>query len=410
LRFLRDDSVHVRLGITLLAYKSVKIMPERILVVDDDVDSLKLIGLMLQRNGYEVIAVNSGIQALGRAIGDRPDLIILDIMMPDMDGYEVCRRLRADPRTQGTPIIMFTAKTMIDDKVAGFEAGADDYLTKPTHPAELASRVRSILARSAAVKPVATLRGKVVGVLGVKGGVGATTVALNMAAARILAAENPIVADFRLGNGTMGISIGLGRAQGMANVLSKPIDQITNRLIEPELVAHPSGLRGLFSSTRVSESAIEYSRDSAAAVIRGLRSLTRLSFIDLGSSLNPLSYFLQRECDHIVLVIDPVYVTLMVAREIIQEIASTVADQQRVSIVVVNRAASSTTPSWREVEQVLGMEIRAVISLASELFNQALQANVPAVTFQPTAIASSQLIKLSEDISARMRTTGALSS
>ena len=179
---------------------------------------------------------------------------------------------------------------------------------------------------------------------------------------------------------------------------------------QPELVAHPSGLRGLFSSTRVSESAIEYSRDSAAAVIRGLRSLTRLSFIDLGSSLNPLSYFLQRECDHIVLVIDPVYVTLMVAREIIQEIASTVADQQRVSIVVVNRAASSTTPSWREVEQVLGMEIRAVISLASELFNQALQANVPAVTFQPTAIASSQLIKLSEDISARMRTTGALSS
>jgi DNA-binding response OmpR family regulator len=113
-------------------------MPERILVVDDDVDSLKLIGLMLQRNGYEVVAANSGTQAMNRAIADRPDLIILDIMMPDMDGYEVCRRLRGDARTKGIPIIMFTAKTLIDDKVAGFEAGADDYLTKPTHPAELA--------------------------------------------------------------------------------------------------------------------------------------------------------------------------------------------------------------------------------------------------------------------------------
>ncbi|HVU12446.1 MAG TPA: response regulator, partial [Phototrophicaceae bacterium] len=120
-------------------------MAEKILVVDDDIDSLKLIGLMLQRNGYEVIAANAGNQALTRAASDHPDLIILDIMMPDMNGYEVSRRLRRNPETQNIPIIMFTAKTLIDDKVAGFEAGADDYLTKPTHPAELASRVKAIL-------------------------------------------------------------------------------------------------------------------------------------------------------------------------------------------------------------------------------------------------------------------------
>ena len=120
-------------------------MAEKILVVDDDLDSLKLIGLMLQRNGYEVIAANAGSQALARALSDHPDLIILDVMMPDMNGYEVSRRLRKNPTTQNIPIIMFTAKTLIDDKVAGFEAGADDYLTKPTHPAELASRVKAIL-------------------------------------------------------------------------------------------------------------------------------------------------------------------------------------------------------------------------------------------------------------------------
>src|SRR5215207_5695946 len=123
-------------------------MAEKILVVDDDLDSLKLIGLMLQRNGYEVIAANAGNQALARATSDHPDLIILDVMMPDMNGYEVSRRLRKNPNTQNIPIIMFTAKTLIDDKVAGFEAGADDYLTKPTHPAELASRVKAILART----------------------------------------------------------------------------------------------------------------------------------------------------------------------------------------------------------------------------------------------------------------------
>jgi DNA-binding response OmpR family regulator len=97
-------------------------MAERILIVDDDLDSLKLIGLMLQRQGYEIIVANTGQQSLSKANSERPDLIILDVMMPDMDGYEVCRRLRHDSATQAIPIIMFTAKTMVDDKVAGFEA------------------------------------------------------------------------------------------------------------------------------------------------------------------------------------------------------------------------------------------------------------------------------------------------
>lgn len=384
-------------------------MPERILVVDDDVDSLKLIGLMLQRNGYEVVAANSGNQAMNRAIADRPDLIILDIMMPDMDGYEVCRRLRGDARTKGVPIIMFTAKTLIDDKVAGFEAGADDYLTKPTHPAELASRVRSILARSTVQRPAAAVKGKLIGVLGAKGGVGTTTLTLNLAAARVLSSDNPVVADFRLGSGTMGISIGLGRAQGMSNVLSKPVDQITPRLIESELVAHASGLRGLFSSLRVAESGIEWTREAGVAVLRSLRSIARLNYIDLGSGLTPHSYALQRECDQLILVIDPVYVTLMAAREIIQEVGSSLTDQQRLHVVVVSRAAGATPPAWRDVEQALGVEIRSVIALASELFTHAIQANAPAVMLQPTAIASSQIIKLSEDMALRVRATGALS-
>src|SRR5512135_732527 len=98
-------------------------MAEKILIVDDDIDSLKLIGLMLQRQGYEISAASSGAQAFNKAFAEHPDLIILDVMMPDMDGYEICRRLRANPATQAIPIIMFTAKTLIDDKVAGFEAG-----------------------------------------------------------------------------------------------------------------------------------------------------------------------------------------------------------------------------------------------------------------------------------------------
>jgi DNA-binding response OmpR family regulator len=123
-------------------------MAEKILIVDDDIDTLKLVGLMLQKQGFQIIAATDGIQGLAQADAEDPDLILLDVMMPEMDGYEVAKRLRANPKTANTPILMFTAKTQLDDKVTGFEAGADDYLTKPTHPTELTAHVKALLARS----------------------------------------------------------------------------------------------------------------------------------------------------------------------------------------------------------------------------------------------------------------------
>ena len=109
-------------------------MTEKILIIDDDLDTLRLVGLMLQKQGYTSVSANSGAQGLEMVEAEKPDLIILDVMMPGMDGYEVARRLRANEKFRDIPILMFTAKGQLDDKVAGFEAGVDDYLTKPTHP------------------------------------------------------------------------------------------------------------------------------------------------------------------------------------------------------------------------------------------------------------------------------------
>src|SRR5262245_33003831 len=123
-------------------------MSEKILIIDDDLDTLRLVGLMLQRQGYQISASTSGQQGLDKAFNEEPDLILLDVMMPDMDGYEVTRRLRQNPSTMETPILMFTAKSQMEDKVIGFEVGANDYLTKPTHPSELQARVKTLLARA----------------------------------------------------------------------------------------------------------------------------------------------------------------------------------------------------------------------------------------------------------------------
>ena len=124
-------------------------MAAKILIVDDDLQSLKVVGLMLQRRGYTIVAARGGEQGLAKAESDRPDLVLLDVMMPDINGLEVCRKLRSQPATRHIPIIMFTAKTLVGDKVEGFQAGADDYLTKPIHPDDLAAHVDAVLQRNA---------------------------------------------------------------------------------------------------------------------------------------------------------------------------------------------------------------------------------------------------------------------
>ena len=93
---------------------------KKILVVDDDLQTVKLVGLVLDRKGYEITAARRGEEALEKARNELPDLVILDVMMPDMNGYEVSRQLRADPETADLPILMFTAKSGVQDKVTGF--------------------------------------------------------------------------------------------------------------------------------------------------------------------------------------------------------------------------------------------------------------------------------------------------
>jgi DNA-binding response OmpR family regulator len=120
-------------------------MAKTILVVDDDLRTLKLVGLVLDQEGYNVVAAESGEEGLEKARTENPDLIVLDILMPGLTGYEVVQRVRADPQTARVPILMLTAKSGLDDQMTGYEVGADDYLTKPFHREELVSRVESVL-------------------------------------------------------------------------------------------------------------------------------------------------------------------------------------------------------------------------------------------------------------------------
>lgn len=380
-------------------------MAEKILIVDDDIDSLKLIGLMLQRHGYEVIAANSGNQAIQKATSEVPSLIILDVMMPDMDGYEVTRRLRTDNNTREIPIIMFTAKTLIDDKVKAFELGADDYLTKPTHPAELASRVKAILTRNSQ-KGAAGEGGQtnlVLGVMGVKGGIGTTTLAVNIAAAMLQENAEPIVADFCLGHGTLGLFLGHGQVSSMASLLSKAPTEINERTVENQLIAHQTGLRLLLSSSRPKEALLTYSPETVPAIVHALQQMSNTVILDLGSYLTPAVGRAVRAVDQLLIVVEPNKVALTMARELFQMFEVDGIERSKLSIAVVNRTQSSLQTPWQEIEQSLGHEIKAIISAAPDLAFQAIEANMPLVSFRPNSITASQLTKLAEDFRVKVK-------
>ena len=127
--------------------EKVVMATERILVVDDEEDLLELVRYNLSKEGYQVSCVVSGEAAIQEALAYLPDLILLDLMLPTVDGLGVCKVLKANPRTQHIPIMMVTAKTEEADVVSGLELGADDYITKPFSPRVLLARIRAVLRR-----------------------------------------------------------------------------------------------------------------------------------------------------------------------------------------------------------------------------------------------------------------------
>jgi two-component system alkaline phosphatase synthesis response regulator PhoP len=128
----------------------MSVVHQKILVVDDEKALISLVALHMRTAGYEVLMAHDGWSAIDICKRDKPDLVILDLMLPKLNGWEVCRRLRQDQETKDVAVVMLSARGEVEDKLRGFDVGADDYVTKPFSPRELVARVKRILARTAA--------------------------------------------------------------------------------------------------------------------------------------------------------------------------------------------------------------------------------------------------------------------
>ena len=128
----------------------------KILVVDDEIYIVHILDFSLGMEGYEVVTALDGEQALEKLKSDKPDLIVLDIMMPKLDGYEVCKAIKSNPETRQIPVILLSAKGRNVDQKLGFDVGADDYITKPFSPRKLVERINQLLGQAVTEKPTSS--------------------------------------------------------------------------------------------------------------------------------------------------------------------------------------------------------------------------------------------------------------
>jgi DNA-binding response OmpR family regulator len=378
-------------------------MPYKILIVDDDLDTLRLIGLMLQRQGYLTTASSSGLQALEIVKDEKPDLIILDIMIPDLDGYEIARRLRSSPETASIPIIMFTAKSLLDDKISGFDAGADAYLTKPTQPRELFAHVREVLARYDQEVPgfVASHpeKGTVTGLMAVKGGLGISTLAINLGIAiRNKTKRETIVAEFRPGEGSMALDLGLPLPEGLNRLLQKPGGEITAVEVEKELVGHASGLRLLPASYFPRDARYNQAIDGFEGVIRQLPHLASSSIVDLGPSLPSKTEKVISYCDNLIILIEPVSHTIIRTRALLDDLEEMGFETSRISAVLITQFWSNLQLTWSQVQDQLEHQLAVAFTPAPEAYYQAAKNKVPLLIQQPGSLAAQQFNKLADNV------------
>jgi CheY-like chemotaxis protein/MinD-like ATPase involved in chromosome partitioning or flagellar assembly len=382
-------------------------MAEKILIIDDDVDTLRLVGLMLQRQGYEISAASNGAQGLAKALEERPDLILLDVMMPDMDGYEVARRLRKNPVTVNVPILMFTAKTQLDDKVTGFEVGADDYLTKPTHPTELQAHVKALLARSAqkekapdqVVTAIHEHHGYVIGVLSARGGLGVSSLASNLAASLYSRTQaDVILAELTPGQGTIGADFGYQNQKGLTELLRGTVVEVTREKVETSLSPHNSGLKLLLASENPRDVTLTSQVQNYEAIVARLSTLARFVVLDLGNGLPAFVQKILPMCNERFIVIEGVPGTIQHTKFLIDEIADLKIDRKSINVVLNNRMRTESQMQLAQVQEKLGHSIAATLTPAPEAFLQATRMQTPAVISQPTNMTSQQFLKIADAI------------
>jgi pilus assembly protein CpaE len=372
-------------------------MAKIILVIDDDGHALRLIKFALTKAGHEVVTASRGEEGLQKAFQQPPDLAIVDLMMPQMDGYEVCRRLRQNERTADALILVFTARIQEIDRQSALKAGANEFLTKTATPDELVSKVESLLTRRAPVPGAEVTLGRAITLFSLRGGAGVSSLAINLAVA-LARQPNQKVAllDLCFLSSSVPLMLNVRPNLSLAELLREDTT-ISLDSLEKHMVAHSSGVKVLpivLSLARVAPIPAK----TVERVLAVLKSGFNYVIVDTLSSLDDMTLAALIHSNQIILILVPEVASIQAATATLQAFRSLGLSEEAV-VPIINHTFAKGGLSLRTIQSALKRPIKAVIPHEPELLIQAINSGTPLVLSQPSSAMATAIQKLASVLS-----------
>lgn len=357
----------------------------KILVIDDDPAGQRLIKYILTPEGYEVITASNGILGLQMATQQSPDLVILDIMLPGLDGFEVCRRLREGSNTANISIMMLSGKAQETDRDTGLKMGADAYLIKPVDRQELISTVNGLLNKKTEV--VKQRHGKIITFIGARGGVGTSTITTNISVALAAKGHPTLLVDLSPSFSILGDMMRLTVEHSAAGLFRGTGGVISPSAIKELMVDHPSGVKLLWADVFPEEYG-SVTRESLDRLLQETGNLSDFVIVDVPASPSDHAVAALTAADIIVLVAGA-------AKESVERIDTSVTrlarlgiNKHKIKLILVDRSGNVNDPA---VYSVGGLPVLGFVHYCNSECTEAESANTPVITSAP-------LSKIAEDI------------
>jgi DNA-binding response OmpR family regulator len=369
-------------------------MNEKILIVEDEPQMLRLLGMTLEREGYRISAAQSAVATQAQLQASIPDLIILDVMLPDKSGLDVCRELRQQPATAAIPILMLSALGQVPDKVAGLKAGADEYVVKPIDSLELVARVGSLLERARRMRgELEADKGKIISFLASKGGLGTTTALVSVGGALAMDGKRVIVAELRPELGHLQTLLGLGSGEGTQGLLALDAQAILAKSITGWVIRHNSGLQVLAAPTGLRPD-LASTAEQSNAIVTALSRLADFVLLDLPPFPRLESETALGLSDRVLLTMEPTRLGLESATAMAAYAKAHARPAAELRVLIINRAPLTTPVSARQIQEQLGWTVLGAIPPAPDDAARAQQLGSPVVF----AVPDSSLSQASKEV------------
>lgn len=361
-----------------------------ILVIDDDQDILRMLEFALKRAGHAAITVSDGEQGLTEAEVQEPDLIVCDVMMPKMTGYEFCRRARSIPALEDTPIIVFSARFQPVDKQTALDAGATDFMAKTSAPDVLVQHIEQLLPDQETTNPA-----KTVGLFSLRGGTGVTALTVNVSIAAALAQKTAVaLADLAVSGGHAAVFLGLKPTSNFYQLLRDSRHSLSPETIKRHMVKHDSGVQLLASPPTFEQT--PPAKDDLLSLTQHLKSVCKISLIDaphiFAQNFSPLL----KKLDKIILVLAPDVPSIQSTVVALQGMSSFGVTDKKIKLVI-NQVVPQNGLSTQTIQKILKRPIFTIIPYDAHMI-KAVNSGKPFILAYPQSPTALAITKLAESI------------